>query len=104
MKILSEYIKEGFKITSKTKVDKYNYHPETGFELQKIVQKCIDTRGNDADLNDIDTSKVTNMSGLFMNRRFNGNISKWDVSNVKTMHKMFEGCPLEKNPPKWYKE
>ena len=29
MKEIVKFIKEGLKITSKTKVDKYNYHPKT---------------------------------------------------------------------------
>ena len=63
MKQIVNYIKEGLKVNSKSKIKEftYNYFPETGFELQKIVQKCIDERGNEADLNDIDTSKVTRM-------------------------------------------
>ena len=41
---------------------------------------------------------------MFENSKFNGDISKWDVSNVKDMGAMFYNSPLEKNPPKWYKE
>ena len=33
----------------------------------------------------------------------NGDISNWDVSNVKNMGAMFYRSPLQKNPPKWYK-
>ena len=40
---------------------------------------------------------------MFFGSKFNGDISKWDVSNVKTMNNTFACCPLEKNPPKWYK-
>lgn len=35
-----------------------------------------------ADLNFIDTSLIKDMSRLFKNSEFNGDISKWDVSNV----------------------
>ena len=41
---------------------------------------------------------------MFYNSTFNGDISKWDVSKVKYMKYMFDKSPLEKNPPKWYKE
>ncbi|SEQ23345.1 surface protein [Ectothiorhodospira magna] len=41
---------------------------------------------------DIDTSSITNMSGLFKNSDFNGNISYWDVSNVVDMSQMFMGA------------
>ena len=81
----------------------YNYHPKTIDELKELVGKLIQERGNDADLNDIDTSKITNMSYLFYESLFNGDISNWDVSNVEDMSMMFDKSPLEKNPPKWYK-
>ena len=34
-------------------------------------------------------SKINDMSHLFRNYEFNGNISKWNVSNVKIMDFMF---------------
>ena len=37
------------------------------------------------------TSKVTNMSELFVDRPINGDITRWDVSNVTDMHNMFSG-------------
>ena len=106
----------------------YNYHPKTKDELKELVDKLIKERGNDADLNDIDTSEITDMFRLFCrsnfngdisewnvsnvkkmgymfyHAKFNGNISNWDVSNVKNMRRMLTWSPLEKNPPKWYKE
>ena len=39
---------------------------------------------------------------IFENSNFNGDISKWDVSGVISMARMFKYCPLENNPPKWY--
>ena len=35
---------------------------------------------------------------------FKGDINSWDVRHVESMFWMFDYCPLEKNPPKWYKE
>ena len=35
--------------------------------------------------------------------RFNGDISKWDVSKVEDMDNMFKQSPLEGNEPAWYK-
>ena len=40
---------------------------------------------------------------MFSNSKFNGDISNWNVNNVKYMHNIFKDSPLEKNPPKWYK-
>ena len=67
----------------------YNYQPKTCKELKELIDKLIEKRGNDADLNDIDTSKITDMSYMFKESYFNGDISEWDVSNVKDMNHMF---------------
>jgi surface protein len=45
------------------------------------------------DLSRWDTSKVTNMSGLFCNARaFNGDLSRWDTSEVTDMSCMFSNA------------
>ena len=86
MKEIVKFIKEGLKITSKTKVDKYNYQPKTKEELQDLLKQLIEERSNEGDFNDIDVSKITDMSELFKGiKKFTGDISKWDVSNVTTM-------------------
>ena len=40
---------------------------------------------------------------MFYGSKFNGDISQWDVSNVKNMNSMFKDSPLEGNEPAWYK-
>ena len=129
MKNLKDIIQERLHINKDT-VNYYNYHPKTRDELKELVDKLIKERGKDADLNDIDTSEITDMNYMFYRSKFNGDISnwnvsnvkrmdsmflrseftgkngdisKWDVSNVKDMGAMFYNSPLEKNPPKWYK-
>ena len=128
MKNLNEYITEKFKINSKNIKKQYNYHPTTRDELKNLIDKLIQERGNKADLNDIDTSEITDMEKLFYASEFNGDISEWDVSNVTNMYKMFtrskfngdltkwnttkleknfamfKFCPLNTHPPKWYKD
>ena len=90
MKQINKYMLERLHITKDTGNHNYNYHPKTRSELKELVNKLIKERGNNADLNDIDTSKITDMSQLFSNfRKFNGDISKWDVSNVEDMSYMF---------------
>ena len=129
MKQINKYIVERLRINKDTGNHSYNYHPKTRDELEKLVKKLIKERGNKADLNDIDTSEITDMNMIFYNSKFNGDISNWDVSNVKHMTNMFahseftgkngdisnwdvsnvkdmkgifDQSPLEKNPPKWY--
>ena len=53
--------------------------------LINIVRNEIKLRGNDADLNYIDTSNVTDMSNIFDGLEdFCGDISQWNTSNVVT--------------------
>ena len=127
MKSLQNYIIEKILISKNSKIG-YIYHPKTKDELKDIIKQKIESEGNECDLNDIDTSNITDMSWLFDDSEFNGDISKWDVSNVTRMEGMFGGSkfngdiskwnvynvtnmesmfissPLEKNPPKWYKK
>lgn len=74
----------------------YNYFPRTKKELEKLVYDLIEERGPNADLNDIDTSNITDMSYLFQNEECNVDISEWDVSNVKDMSYMFDNTYDEK--------
>ena len=72
---------------------KYKYFPTTKKELQKICKDLVWEKGYEADLNDIYTGYITDMSELFFDATdFNCNISGWDVSNVVDMHDMFNGC------------
>ena len=103
MKKLKDIIQERLHINKDINNHYYNYHPTSKDELEKLIYKLIKERGDDADLNDIDTSKIIDMSYLFYEFEFNGDISNWDVSKVKNMRDMFYNSPLEKNPPKWYK-
>ena len=88
MKQINYYILERLHI-NKDISNYYNYHPKTKDELKKLVNNLIKERGNEADLNDIDTSEITDMSYMFTYSKFNGDISNWDVSNVKNMQEMF---------------
>jgi len=94
---------EKLKINSKSRVHQSEYHPKDKDELMKLLDKLIKERGLEGDFNDIDTSKITDMSCLFTFSRsnFNGDISKWDVSNVTNMVSMFEKSEFTGNISKW---
>ena len=89
MKQINKYIQERLHINKDTGNNHYNYHPKTKDELLELINQLIKERGNEADLNDIDTSEITDMSYMFNYSKFNGDISNWDVSNVKNMQEMF---------------
>ena len=92
MKSLTHYIQEKL-VIKKSKTINYKYFPKTKKELKDIIEQRIKKEGNEVDLNDIDVSKITDMSYLFEgNTNFNGDISNWDVSNVKDMSNMFDRC------------
>ena len=60
MKTLNTYIIENLKRKSS-----YKYFPKTKKELENILEQLIKERGNEGDFNDIDTSKITDISKLF---------------------------------------
>ena len=92
MKTLNNYINEAL-IKKDTKISPYKYFPKNKEELK---------RGPNANLNDIDTSEITDMSGLFKNFYIrNIDISDWDVSNVKDMSKMFADSNFNSDISKW---
>ena len=90
MKSLKQYTQE--ELAVRENKNNYKYFPKTKKELQKLIEQRIKDEGNEVDLNDIDVSEITDMSGLFEVTDFNGNISKWDVSNVTDMSFMFYDC------------
>lgn len=67
-------------------------HVATNDNINQLVNDEIKRLGWEADLQFIDTSEVTDMSGLFANTCFCGDISKWDVSKVEDMTGMFRNC------------
>ena len=100
MKTLQHYITEKILINKNSKIA-YNYYPKTKTELKDIIKQKIESEGNECDLNDIDTSNITDMSSLFEDSDFNGDISKWDVSNVTNMDSMFACSKFNNDISNW---
>ena len=100
MKTLQRYITEKILINKNSKIE-YNYHPETKDELKAIIKQKIESGGNECNLNDIDTSNITDMSYLFEDSEFNGDISKWNMSNVTNMQYMFRFSEFNGDISNW---
>ena len=125
MKDLHNYIFE--KLNLKDIKRQYTCCPKTREELRKILEKRLKENEN-ADLNDINVSEITDMSDLFKNldphainiskwdmsnvtntsfmfffcKNFNCDLSEWDVSKVTNMQAMFTGCQkLDTDLNKW---
>ena len=81
------------------------FHPKDRHELISLLKKLLDIRGENANLNDVDVSAITDMTGVFYNLRggwMKGNtvtkgpgnirIDEWNMSNVTNMDSMFAEC------------
>ena len=51
-------------------------------ELIGLIEQHIRSEGPHCDLNHLDVSEVSDMSYVFEHSSFQGDISRWDVSNV----------------------
>ena len=78
-----------------------SYKPKTKEELMDIISKRIKKEGHYCNLNDIDTSLITDMSYLFKGVLFNGDISNWNTSRVTDMSYMFAWSSFNGDVSKW---
>jgi len=53
------------------------------------------------DISKWNTTNVTDMFQMFRDSVFDNDISKWDVSNVKIMRNMFEGSAFNQDISSW---
>lgn len=69
--------------------------------LKDLIESVIAEKGPSCDLNFIDVSNITDMSNLFQQSTFNGDISSWDVSNVTCMASMFKSSGFNGDISHW---
>jgi len=77
--------------------------PATNEILRELV-KPIENGSLDVlfrNLSRLDTSKITDMSGLFPNSAFNQDISAWDTSSVTDMNNMFFNSKFNQPIGQW---
>jgi surface protein len=80
----------------------YNkYKPKHKWQLRALIKRQIKRYGPNCDLNHINVSRITDMSILFYEFDFTGDISKWDVSNVTDMSSMFSKSNFNGDISKW---
>ena len=70
-------------------------------ELIRLVRECIDSEGEDCDLNHIDVSAMTDFRSVFQVQPFTGDISRWNMSNAKSLCRMFQGSTFNGDISKW---
>ena len=69
--------------------------------LKSLVEEEMTLYGHECDLNHIDTTLITDMSYLFNESIFNGDISQWNVSHVTDMTAMFANSHFNGNINQW---
>ena len=77
------------------------YKVEDKEELKALIDCCIAVLENECNLNWIDVSNVTDMSYMFYESKFNGDISQWNVSNVTNMKGMFYNSKFNGDISQW---
>ena len=75
--------------------------PKGKKELMQIINATIKREGFNCNLNFIDTSCIEDMSYLFSDSKFNGDISGWNTSNVKDMSSMFFRSDFNSDISNW---
>ena len=94
---LKSYIKE--QLVEESELD--DLKPDNREELEDLISQRIEQYGPKCNLNDIDVSRITDMSFLFCDMTFDGDISKWDVRRVKNLSSMFAGSTFNGDLSKW---
>lgn len=110
MKTINEYILTEHLLKTRTDwngktTTQHLHHPKSQHKLREIVKQLL--HDGETNLNCIDTSLITDMSGVFVAITPDDgigyiDISEWDTSRVTDMNYCFYGCnTLECDPSGW---
>ncbi len=92
IKLIAETEGKNSDVAAKSASKLYSVQPQTNKELRSIISSRL-RKDKNADLNDIDISKVKDMRGLFKGLKIGKiDLSQWDVSKVEMMYQMFYKC------------
>ncbi len=75
--------------------------------IRVLIKDAMKKYGNECDLNHIDVSEMTSLSGVFSPQyenncsAFNGDISKWDTSKVTDMSYLFYNSKFQGDISQW---
>lgn len=69
--------------------------------LDLLIAQRLGAQGPGANLNDIDVSNVHDLSYLFANKSFCGDVSQWDTSNATNMRAMFLKSHFNGDVSRW---
>ena len=99
MNNLKEYILEKFRLSKNIKL--YKYHPKDSNELRKILLKLMPERGENANLNDIDVSNITDFCWTYKGQKesvfykldpHNIDVSEWQLYSATSLSHLFDNC------------
>ena len=80
----------------------YTYIPHLDIRSQgRDMSNMFSYSNFDGDISSWDVSNVKAMSYMFNNSCFKSDLSKWNVGGVVDMRDMFEDSPLEFREPSW---
>ena len=101
-RLVDELLKPEYIILSEDikKFKNIGYKPNNNEQFKKFISIYASVFPHD-DMNWIDTSRITDMRGLFSHSTFDGDISKWDVSSVTDMSYMFAHSLFNGNINDW---
>lgn len=73
-------------------------------KVEDMLQMFYGCKKFDCDISKWDVSNVMDFQSMFVKcYQFNQDLNKWNVNKNALKKWMFDRCPLQNNPPEWYK-